>query len=476
MAGADLHLSLETSSNTRPMVTADNLNLDVLELIFAFISGNDLVAVSSVSKSFLAGVIPCLYATVSFTAKHAKRYRPDSEGGMISPFLTLRNHPDLAVHVRHIAIHCAPFIVAGQVYPKFLSETADALKACKNLTSFVCGPRIIPSLLVSLQEKERLQDVHIYAALTTTQGEMLQQITTLRSLTLDYPTWNVIDSLTRWAPSLQRTLSHLTIFMSQEVNDILLEALLPLLPRLLGLHVIGCSKAPHTVVIKAATTHIPSLKEFSFTIFENAPPPSLFCTPTITLPSLRHLAIDVRPTSDITAVTMSSLFVSLTSLSTLVLKFADRQLPIWSSVIDLIAPSDGFTMPLKRLALMDCAVSIDMVGKLSSKCKDLEMLEIPLPIKEIRAFTTAISGLKELHTLTDVGDAHASHGPRATLARNDVRYMMQECVNLRTIVSDGRMWTGRRDYVFGVMAKPQRHQANATQHWFSPLKEYSYPS
>ncbi|KAG1721443.1 hypothetical protein EDB19DRAFT_1646450 [Suillus lakei] len=424
------------------MVTADNLNLDVLELIFAFISGNDLVAVSSVSKSFLAGVIPCLYATVSFTAKHAKRYR--SEGGIMSPFLTLRNHPDLAVHVRHVDIHCAPFIAVGQVHPKFLSETADALQVCKNLTSFVCGPRILPALLGSLQGKECLQDVHIYAALTTTQGEMLQKMTTLRSLTLDYPTWNVVDSLTRWAQSLQRTLSHLTIFMSQEVNGMFLEALLPLLPRLRGLHVIGCSKVPHTVVIKAATTHTPTLKEFSFTIFENPPPPSLFFLPTITLPSLRHLAIDVRPTSDATAVTMSSLFVSLTSLSTLVLKFADRQLPIWSSIIDLIAPPSAITVPLKRLALMDCAVSIDTVRKLSSRCKDLEMLEIPLPIKDIsfqQPFTTAISNLKELHTLTDVGDAHASHGPRATLAKNDVRYMMQTCVNLRTIVSDGRMWT-----------------------------------
>jgi hypothetical protein len=263
------------------MVTADNLNLDVLELIFAFISGNDLVAVSSVSKSFLAGVIPCLYARVSFTAKHAKRYRP--EGGIISPFLTLRNHPDLAVHVRHIDIHCAPFIAVGQVHPKFLSETADALRICKNLTSFVCGPRILPALLGSLQGKERLQDVHIYAALTTTQGEMLQKITTLRSLTLDHPTWNVVDSLTRWAQSLQLTLLHLTIFMSQEVNGIFLEELLPLLPRLRGLHVIGCSKAPHTVVIKAATTHTPSLKEFSFTIFENTPPPSIF------LPTYYHL-------------------------------------------------------------------------------------------------------------------------------------------------------------------------------------------
>ncbi|KAG1778702.1 hypothetical protein EV702DRAFT_1091226 [Suillus placidus] len=456
------------------MVTADNLNLDVLELIFAFISGNDLVAVSSVSKSFLAGVIPCLYATVSFTAKHAKRYRP--RGGIMSPFLTLRNHPDLAVHVRYIDIHCAPFIAVGQVHPKFLSETADALQVCKNLTSFVCEPRILPALLGSLQGKERLQNVHIYAALTTIQGEMLQKITKLRSLTLDYPTWNVVDSLTRWAQSLQRTLSHLTIFMSQEVNGIFLEALLPLLPRLRGLHVIGCSKAPHTVVIKAATTHTPSLKEFSFTIFENTPPPSLFCLPTITLPSLRHLAIDVRPTSDVTAVTMSSLFVSLTSLSTLVLKFADRQLPVWSSVIDLIAPPSAITVPLKRLALIDCAVSIDMVGKLSSRCKDLEMLEIPLPIKDIRAFTTAISSLKELHTLTDVGDAHASHGPRATLARNDVRYMMQACGNLKTIVSDGRMWTGHPDFFMGVTVMPQRYKANATQHWFSPLKEYSYPS
>jgi hypothetical protein len=91
VAGADLRLSLKTSSNTRPMVTADNLNLDVLELIFAFISGNDLVAVSSVSKSFLAGVIPCLYATVSFTAKHAKRYRPDSEGGVGGTFVKRRD-------------------------------------------------------------------------------------------------------------------------------------------------------------------------------------------------------------------------------------------------------------------------------------------------------------------------------------------------------------------------------------------------
>ena len=56
------------------MVSADNLNLDVLELIFAFLSGNDLPSVASVSRSFLAGVIPRLYQTIWFRVRQAKGY------------------------------------------------------------------------------------------------------------------------------------------------------------------------------------------------------------------------------------------------------------------------------------------------------------------------------------------------------------------------------------------------------------------
>lgn len=56
------------------MVSADNLNLDVLELIFAFLSGNDLPSVASVSRSFLAGVIPRLYRRIFFLLKQAKGY------------------------------------------------------------------------------------------------------------------------------------------------------------------------------------------------------------------------------------------------------------------------------------------------------------------------------------------------------------------------------------------------------------------
>jgi|ERR1700722_264740 len=56
------------------MVSADSLNLDVLELIFTYLSGHDLASVASVSRSFLAGVIPTLYRTINFRLCHAKRY------------------------------------------------------------------------------------------------------------------------------------------------------------------------------------------------------------------------------------------------------------------------------------------------------------------------------------------------------------------------------------------------------------------
>lgn len=56
------------------MVSADNLNLDVLELIFEFLSGNDLPSVAQVSRSFLAGVVPRLYRNVSYGLRQSKAY------------------------------------------------------------------------------------------------------------------------------------------------------------------------------------------------------------------------------------------------------------------------------------------------------------------------------------------------------------------------------------------------------------------
>lgn len=56
------------------MVTAESLNFDVLQIIFAYLSVPDLASVSQVNRSFLAGVLPRLYRTIGFYLNQAKRY------------------------------------------------------------------------------------------------------------------------------------------------------------------------------------------------------------------------------------------------------------------------------------------------------------------------------------------------------------------------------------------------------------------
>ena len=56
------------------VATADNLNLDVLELICWLLPLNDLPSVALVSKAFLAGVVPHLYHTVTVGLRLTKRY------------------------------------------------------------------------------------------------------------------------------------------------------------------------------------------------------------------------------------------------------------------------------------------------------------------------------------------------------------------------------------------------------------------
>lgn len=57
------------------MVSADNLNLDVLEEIFSYLPhGPSLASVALVSRTFLEAVIPRLYANISFRIRQAKNY------------------------------------------------------------------------------------------------------------------------------------------------------------------------------------------------------------------------------------------------------------------------------------------------------------------------------------------------------------------------------------------------------------------
>ncbi|KAF9238045.1 hypothetical protein BU15DRAFT_75441 [Melanogaster broomeanus] len=173
-----------------------NVNLDVLELIFAHLGGSDLVSSSLVSHSFLAGVIPSLYSRIEYTSKHAKRY-----SAIMSPFTTLSTHKHLSRHVKLIAVYSVPVLQSSsQVNPAFLQDLAQAIK-------------ILPALLPHLKDKPRLQHLRVCAQLGHRQMDVLQEIGGLQSLSLDFPTWNVIDAMPKWVGAMQKTLAHLTIFV-----------------------------------------------------------------------------------------------------------------------------------------------------------------------------------------------------------------------------------------------------------------------
>ena len=56
------------------MVSAENLNLDIVELICAYLSGHDLTCVSLVNRTFLAGAITKLYTNIVYRLREAKAY------------------------------------------------------------------------------------------------------------------------------------------------------------------------------------------------------------------------------------------------------------------------------------------------------------------------------------------------------------------------------------------------------------------
>ncbi|KAJ6545497.1 hypothetical protein B0H19DRAFT_1212292 [Mycena capillaripes] len=443
------------------MVSADNVNLDVLELIFAYCVGNDLLSIALVSRSFFAGVIPRLYSTLLFRLSHAKRYPT-----VMSPFAAIAAHPEFAIHVRHIDIRTVP-IVKTQLNPKFLLECTRALDLCSNIISFRCTTDALPPFIATLEQKDRLRDLRIHANLTTDQSMKVVKLSHVRNLTLDFASWNIMNLLPRWTATLQGNLTTLTLFMANELNENVLESALVELPGLLGLHVIGCAKVDHVTILNLVS-HTPLLESLSMTTGEHnralASPPS-------SLASLRHLAIDTRlntvnPAST-TVLTNILIYVKTSSphLISFIVKYPDRQTAIPNSIIQQLIAAHGST--LKNLSFIDCTIGTDSLPALCKGCTHLERLEIWIPVRDLMVFTSAIAKSPTLRTLVDV-DLH-THSARATLAPDNVRLVMAGVPSLEKILSDGRIWTRRKDVHGNLQVGLERRPPHrAGIHWFMP--------
>ncbi|KIM82866.1 hypothetical protein PILCRDRAFT_459480 [Piloderma croceum F 1598] len=456
------------------MVSAQNLNLDVLELVFAHLAtGNDLASVALVSRSFLAGVIPRLYETLLFQLSQAKRYP-----SVTAPFAAILKHPGLAKHVRNIEIQAVPLLKSplSQFDPKFLKDSSEALRICRNVSSFTCICPILPPLLLSLQEKPRLQEIRIHARLTADQSGKLRTLKGLRSITLDHASWNVVDMLPAWVGANKTTLTSLTLYMAADLNEIVLENALSQLPELLSLHVIGCPRVDHTAVFRCVR-HTPLLESLSFTTVINDSSSPL-TTPHPRLPNLVHLTLDSRltlapappnSTSLLSRLLTDILLPSSSPLRSLSIRLADRQLCIPDSWVEELLKACWGT--LKRISFGNCVVGNDSVKNICARCPQLETLELAIPIRELRPFALAVAQSSTLKTLIDNSDPHATHTPKVALTRDNIRYVMLTVHALRTVECDGRIWTRCGSVLpYSDLRISLERRATSSHHWFVPLE------
>ncbi|KAF8209688.1 hypothetical protein K438DRAFT_1753339 [Mycena galopus ATCC 62051] len=464
------------------MVSADSVNLDVLELIFSHLAGNDLASIALVSRSFFTGVIPRLYSTLLFRISHAKRYP-----AVMSPFAAVTAHPEFAIHVRHVDIRTVPF-VKMQHNSKFLLECTRALDLCPNITSFRCSMiNALPPFIGALTQKDRLRDLRVHANLTTGQSMRLVKLSKIRTLTLDFPSWNIMNLLPQWTAMLGSNLTTLTLFMATELNETVLGAALAELPNLLGLHVVGCNKVDHVAIFRLAA-NTPLLESLSMTTGEaNRALPQ----PPTPLAHLTHLALDTRlvPVSPMLPPSTSALSAILTyinsslpppQLTSFIVKYPDRQMAIPLSLIQqLISAHAG---SLRNLSFINCALgTTDSLTALCRACTQLERLEIYIPVRDLTMFTIAIAKSRTLRTLVDV-ETH-THNPRPTLTQDSVCFMMASVPTLETIIIDGgRVWRRRKTpnatpIVNAVNVQrtkevsvglERRSSHRAAVHWFMP--------
>ncbi|KIM41365.1 hypothetical protein M413DRAFT_445384 [Hebeloma cylindrosporum] len=448
------------------MVSADNLNLDVLELIFCFLSGNDLPSVALVSRSFLAGVIPRLYDSISYRIRQMKGY--DSEETK-SPFAVLIAHPQLAVHVRNIEIRAVVTVMKSHLNPNFVRETRLALGLCKNLRTFRCTiPNILPMILPSLQDKERLENVRINAHLTMEQSKTLLKFAGLKSLALEFASWSVVDLLPTWAETVSSTLTTLTLYMINELHESIFQSTMAHLPNLIGLHVVGCPKLDHFVVLRQAS-QTPLLESLSLTISEASRP---LTTPPPPLSHLRHLAFDARismqpsPSPAVLSTVLDHLKLSSPALHSFTLRLPDRKIIVGETFTKQLTENYGHS--LRRVAFLDCGVSRDSIAEICENCIHLEVLHVAIPMKELPPFTMSLSLSKTLHTIVDV-DTHVEHVVHKALGPENVRSMIAQCHNLRKIVTNHRIWTGQpeEDGYISVSLE-RRHSQSFGALWFLP--------
>ncbi|KAF8352004.1 hypothetical protein F5887DRAFT_873488 [Amanita rubescens] len=350
------------------MVSADNLNRDVLELIFTQLNANDLCSATLVSRSFFTAATPRLYRTLFFRREQALKFLVRT-----SPFATILAHPSHSVHV-HAIVDIRSIPASNRMpHPEFTRQIAEAIKLCKNLRSFTCTVTSF-RFLHYLENESELSELRIAAQLSNEhfQATRLAKFSAIQSLSLLQGSWNVMNVLPRWSRSVRQTLTSLVLYMCDTLNDTVLESVLVNLPQLVILHIVRCDKV-NSISILRFSKHTPLLRSLAMTLIQG--PRSGVLRPTI-LTHLRELTLDLLGIEGSTAASsMSYIRRWLPPLSSLHLRSA-ATIPdtFFLGLLEDHAPTLvdlSFHCPLDVISTITICLSRS----------NLEELAIPFPIQ-----------------------------------------------------------------------------------------------
>ncbi|PFH51184.1 hypothetical protein AMATHDRAFT_3315 [Amanita thiersii Skay4041] len=437
------------------MISAENLNLDVLGLIFDSLTTNDLCSLALVSQTFFSAVLPRLYSKLFFRNEQASCY-PE----VISPFTIILAHPEYATHVRAIDIRAIPK-VKPRLLIGFRKECIEAMHLCTNLVSFKCTVKV-SHLLPLLENKSNLREIMIPASLTTEQANNLLLLDTLQHVFLCDANWKVTDVLPKWSGVLSATLTTLTLYMCQFLNGPVLESVIVHLPRLTGLHIVRCQNVTATLLLRLLT-HLPLLESFAMSTSDQ----QINIPPVITsLRHLRFLALDIYDTTSYSALpSLSSTMRFLKETQSHLSSFCIRRTSIleWSSIEETLN-YHGST--LENLSFLWCKIDLKSITAICNKCPNLTHLELPFPMTQFMDFVIAIKRLPSLCVLINT---RKSADSKYHLMRHHVLPLVSVCPSLKYIISDNREWTRGYDPYGRITIELKKHRPKENL-WFMPHK------
>lgn len=425
------------------MVSADNLNLDLLIEICSSLSPTDLTSACLVSKSFHAGAVRQLYYAIHFRVYNLKKW-PD----ITSPFSTILARPELARYVQSCEITAIPPF-KHRLHYKFLETCVESLSICHNIHTLIFMTQH-PVLMEIVRIRKHLHKLQFqFENISSLDADTFSQITGLQTLILHRAPVSICQRLPSWIDNVSTTLRTLVINNTRYLNeDLLIDIAKRVSSQLRAFHINNCSLIPFGYILRAAV-HLPLLESLGFSI-------GMYISnlkhdfPKQNLPNLHHIVLNMQPDLSSFKPNLSLLLelffdsISDSPIFSITCKFSNYIIFPNRAVSKVVL---HFGSTLRKFNLVQAEISGKDLASLTQTCKNLTQLSITtLQVVDITSFITPLALSSSLHTLIifserDSGILPGLTSSTASWSASHIRYLFRCIPSVQKVITNNRCWT-----------------------------------